>query len=203
MCDCNSVTLDVRLIDEGMLRRELLTFQQQKPSLYQGFAVLCMLNVCISNAGQEGGEQQPGLRQLMTSPQTDQQRRQIYFALAHPILQSIFDSLRTYFQSIYRVSAPQPQEEQARIDLAHMHPSILHFALECVQNALSPCHVDACGFLMPPCPWKPDQTPMYLIDKVSQSCSRCPMTIQCSLISCGRTYSSTKSSWKKWTYSSL
>lgn len=43
------------------------------------------------------------LRDLMSSSQTEEQRRFVYLNLVQPILQTAFTSLDTYFQQIYRI----------------------------------------------------------------------------------------------------
>jgi len=64
------------------------------------------------------GPENRSLRELMTSSQTDEQRRQIYLTLTQPILAAVTDHLQAYFQHLYRVTAPrQPGEEQVCFDL--------------------------------------------------------------------------------------
>ena len=49
------------------------------------------------------------LSELMSAPQTEEQRRFIYLNLVQPMLQSAFTSLDAYFQQIYRISPPIEQ----------------------------------------------------------------------------------------------
>ena len=47
--------------------------------------------------------------------QTDAQRRQIYLNLTQPILQTALDSIRSYFQQLYRLAPRQPGQEQVEM----------------------------------------------------------------------------------------
>ena len=67
----------------------------------------------ILPAGSEGARR--GLRELMTMRQTDAQRRQIYLNLTQPILQTALDSIRSYFQQLYRLAPRQPGQEQVQM----------------------------------------------------------------------------------------
>ena len=93
------------------------------------------------------GPEDRSLRELMTSSQTDEQRRQIYLTLTQPILAAVTDHLQAYFQHLYRVAPPrQPGEEQVPES----------FCFRCPQNPEVPCRLALFGALLgrssPPLP---------------------------------------------------
>ena len=55
------------------------------------------------------------MRDLMTAPQNDEIRRQIYHSFAQPILSTLISNIQSYFEQVYRI-VPRRSREQVRND---------------------------------------------------------------------------------------
>lgn len=60
------------------------------------------------------GPEDRSMRELMTSPQTDEQRRGIYTALVEPVLSGLMHHLQSYLQQVYRVIPRQQGSDQVK-----------------------------------------------------------------------------------------